>query len=472
MGRSIRRLRAVVGVCLLIVAVVTASARTIYVDDSNISGIEDGSISFPYLTINQAIAETVPTDVVSVAAGTYTEIIVIPLGVQVLGEDPATTIIDGGGNGPVVSITGPPIPTALTTSLIGFTIRNGSAPLGAGVFLQQGQPVVSRCIIRDNAAAPNGGDFGGYGGGLELYRTRAIVTNSLILYNSAAGSGGGVDIYRSPLATVSNNTIVGNTASEGGGIAMAATGLLSLTNNVITGNSAGAGGGIFVSASNPSILNHDVWNNSPDEFDGIMDPTDTNGNIHLDPLFMDPLLDDFALQMVSPLIDAGTSFKAPADDFDGESRPKDGDLNGTAEYDIGAYEVRAFTDTDGDGLDDLVDNCPLVSNLGQEDGDTDGVGDACDNCLLVSNSSQTDSDSDGVGNACDNCVNDSNANQIDSDLDGFGDACDPAPLDPSIPAESVPTLGEWGVILLVLLLALFGLRGIRRRGLPPAQPVR
>ena len=35
-------------------------------------------------------------------------------------------------------------------------------------------------------------------------------------------------------------------------------------------------------------------------------------------------------------------------------------------------------DTDGDGVDDTIDNCPFVANLDQADADDDGIGTACD----------------------------------------------------------------------------------------------
>src|SRR5206468_2394231 len=40
-------------------------------------------------------------------------------------------------------------------------------------------------------------------------------------------------------------------------------------------------------------------------------------------------------------------------------------------------------DTDGDGFQNLADNCPLVSNPNQADADNDLVGDTCDNCPSV-----------------------------------------------------------------------------------------
>jgi hypothetical protein len=107
------------------------------------------------------------------------------------------------------------------------------------------------------------------------------------------------------------------------------------------------------------------------------------------------------------------------------------------------------TDTDGDGVNDDVDNCPAIPNADQADLDTDGVGDVCDNCPDVSNPDQLDSDGDGIGDACtptgpvdtdgdgvpddeDNCPTVPNANQTDWDQDGAGNPCDADPLNPLI----------------------------------------
>jgi len=111
-------------------------------------------------------------------------------------------------------------------------------------------------------------------------------------------------------------------------------------------------------------------------------------------------------------------------------------------------------DDDDDGVLDVDDNCPLISNPGQTDTDADGRGDACDddddndgindgsdNCPLTPNPSQVDTDADGSGDACDddddddddndgindgsdNCPLTPNPSQVDTDADGSGDACD------------------------------------------------
>lgn len=105
--------------------------------------------------------------------------------------------------------------------------------------------------------------------------------------------------------------------------------------------------------------------------------------------------------------------------------------------------IQLSNDNDGDGVDDVSDNCPAVANAGQEDLDNDGVGDVCDldkdgdthdNDLEVSCGSDpaddqsvpdstclgTDTDSDGVINADDAFPNHFTEFE-DSDGDGIGD---------------------------------------------------
>jgi hypothetical protein len=71
------------------------------------------------------------------------------------------------------------------------------------------------------------------------------------------------------------------------------------------------------------------------------------------------------------------------------------------------------SDADGDGVIDMKDNCPSVSNKDQKDINNNKRGDACE-----------DNDGDGIKDGVDNCPFVANSAQVDIDGDKKGDACD------------------------------------------------
>jgi hypothetical protein len=76
-------------------------------------------------------------------------------------------------------------------------------------------------------------------------------------------------------------------------------------------------------------------------------------------------------------------------------------------------------DSDSDGIKDVLDNCPYITNPNQADADGDCIGDVCDPEPEVYDSSVPDSyppQGNGIGDACD-CEGNFNCSQ-DQDVDG------------------------------------------------------
>jgi hypothetical protein len=102
------------------------------------------------------------------------------------------------------------------------------------------------------------------------------------------------------------------------------------------------------------------------------------------------------------------------------------------------WQVRAApaVDTDGDGVDNSLDNCVDVPNPDQADRDGDGIGDACDPSP-DQNRNAGDEDGDGWLNRADNCPLDPNPENVDSNFNFIGDLCDSDPHGPYTGQEVV-----------------------------------
>ena len=106
-----------------------------------------------FATIQGAISDpnTVAGDEIVVAPGTYNEIIDFlgkAITVRSASGDPNDTIIDGGGGGSVVTCSSG---EGSSTVLDGFTITNGSATTGGGMYNVNSNPTVTNCIFWGNS---------------------------------------------------------------------------------------------------------------------------------------------------------------------------------------------------------------------------------------------------------------------------------------------------------------------------------
>jgi hypothetical protein len=232
-------------------------------------------------TIGAAVTKASDDDTIQIAAGTYHESnILINRRLTLIGADAATTIVDGGQNGRVFTLSS-------DTTLRHLTIQNGRTPESSNIFVSGGGGVqvgsgvnalLQYVVIQNNATSGSSGLGGGIfttgfltidqsqiisntaegGGGIYHYFVSGAITitHSLIANNQALGSGGGgggLNVSR-PLYVV-DSIIRGNNATyAGGGLMLSNSGEALLERVTIMDNLAGSGGAIFNQATGVSTL--------------------------------------------------------------------------------------------------------------------------------------------------------------------------------------------------------------------------
>jgi hypothetical protein len=227
----------------------------------------------------------------------------------------------------------------------GSATGSGEDIKGGAIYCFRSSPSISGNTIRGNSAHDGGAIYCG--------NSSPTISGNTISGNSATGTwsmGGGI-YCESSNSVIIGNTISGNSAYIRGGGIYCVSSSPSIIGNTITENSVvyAFGGGIACNSSNPTLVNCILWGDSPQEiyldsgnlqasYCDIQGGFPGEGNIGLDPLFVDPANGDYHLQstvgsfhggswlpdsLYSPCIDAGD----PGSPFALEPMPNGGRIN-------------------------------------------------------------------------------------------------------------------------------------------------
>jgi predicted outer membrane repeat protein len=223
-----------------------------------------------------------------------------------------------------------------TATLNNCTISGNSASGGGGGLVSVTTATLTNCTVSDNFA---GGDGGG------IAAVASTLTNTTVSGNSTAGLGGGLF---ATTATLISCTIVENIAQTGGGVFHTGGAAISVKNTIIALNLVGFTGagpdvsGDFASKSHNLIGDgtgstgftngtlDDIVGTSANPIDPKLGPLQNNGG----------RTKTHALKAGSRAIDRGDNANLPPTDQRGAgfARKKDGNFDGVARVDIGAFE--------------------------------------------------------------------------------------------------------------------------------------
>ncbi|RKY16961.1 MAG: hypothetical protein DRP63_04520, partial [Planctomycetota bacterium] len=224
-------------------------------------------------------------------------------------------------------------------SIVRCTFSGNSADYhGGAIYCHESSPTIRDCTFSGNSADD-------YGGAIRCISSSSpTIVNCVFDGNSAGSYGGAIRCSSSSSLTVTNCSFSGNSASYGGAIQCSSSSSPTLNNCILWGNSASVSGDeIYIEDSGSSCtLNYCCVDNTG--YGGLTGRIRENNCIHSDPQFVDAANGDYHLKDTSPCIDAGDNSYVPSGvttDLDGNQRIVDGDNDGTATVDIGAYEYQS-----------------------------------------------------------------------------------------------------------------------------------
>jgi hypothetical protein len=233
-----------------------------------------------YATVQAAVdAGAQPTDVVKVAGhcagvetrGGVTQTVYVSRTLTIRGGFPTydltgpadaaahPTTLDAQGRGRVLYVTGDVSPIFeglhVTGGDTGDAGGHWTNDAGGGIWVATATLTLENCAISGNVA--------GYGGGVALYHSDSVLTNSTIQFNAAAQVGGGLSLWNSD-AALAGNAIVSNTAGSSGGGLHLWSSEATIERNLVARNAANGigawagGGGVFIDGGSDAVLTNNA----------------------------------------------------------------------------------------------------------------------------------------------------------------------------------------------------------------------
>ena len=199
-------------------------AAVLMVDSKTPSTMPDGlSWTNAFPGIVDALAVAMPGDEVWVAAGSYTNTLLLPMNTALFGGFAGTetareqrdwrtnlTVIDGGGAAvPVITM---PSGASAQTQVNGFTVQHGQGDLGAGMFCSGGSPVIMNNRFHELGTNQT------IGAGIYVGSGEPDIRTNLFDHNRAL-QGAGIFMFQGA-ASVIGNTFRDNSAVQAAALAL------------------------------------------------------------------------------------------------------------------------------------------------------------------------------------------------------------------------------------------------------------
>ena len=238
-----------------------------------------------------------------------------------------------------------------TPRLTGIVVENNTAEVGGGIYLNQSDVELDYVTIKNNGSNFGGGIYATgstvklisvsldsnlayWGAGLYSENSTINIEKTNLRFNQAFIEGGGIYQNGNNIA-ITETAITSNTGLDFGGAIVCYNGILDLNRCTIAGNTANYGSAMSLRDAVVTISNSIIWENGADAvfaystsqasmvsfgYTSIYGGQDYfsssqniilewgDGNLDIDPLFCNPIENNFALQEGSSCLSASDTF--------------------------------------------------------------------------------------------------------------------------------------------------------------------